>query len=180
MAGKNILVIDPDAASRSFLASTLRQHQHTVLQVASGGEGLIGAWRDRPDLVIIEPLLPDLNGPQLAAKLRQDPRTSHLPLVAFSRDNKPESRSACLEAGFQEYIVKSAEALPLLIEAIDQVYVDLHLAERVAMSRQSARRAVLPEVQEPAHFRRVEEILQAGRGAEFGRELAALLTRYGY
>lgn len=68
----------------------------------------------------------------------------------------------------------------VLIEAIDQVYSDLHLAERVAFYRQTAVRPVRPEVQEPAHFRRIEELLQAGKGAEFGTELAALLRRYGY
>lgn len=68
----------------------------------------------------------------------------------------------------------------VLIEAIDQVYTDLHLVERVAFYRQALRRVVRPEVKEPAHFRRIEEILQSEKGAELGAELAALLRRYGY
>jgi hypothetical protein len=68
----------------------------------------------------------------------------------------------------------------VLIEAIDQVYADLRLAERVSFYRQAMRRVIRPEVQEPAHFRRIEELLQSEKGKELGAELAALLRRYGY
>jgi len=68
----------------------------------------------------------------------------------------------------------------VLIEAIDQVYSDLHLVERVSFYRQSLGRVVRPEVKEPAHFRRIEEILQTEKGAGLAAELAALLRRYGY
>lgn len=66
------------------------------------------------------------------------------------------------------------------IEAIDQVYPDLHLIERITFYRQSFSRAVRPEVMEPAHFRQVERVLQSEKGREFGSDLAALLRRYGY
>jgi hypothetical protein len=68
----------------------------------------------------------------------------------------------------------------VLIEAIDQVYPDLHLVERVSFYRQSLGRVVRPEVKEPAHFRQIEEILQTERGAGLAAELAALLRRFGY
>jgi hypothetical protein len=68
----------------------------------------------------------------------------------------------------------------VLIEAIDQVYADLRLVERVSFYRQTVRRVVRPEVQEPAHFRRIEELLQSEKGLQLGKELAALLHRYGY
>jgi pilus assembly protein CpaE len=135
VAGKTILVIDPDAASRAFISSTLRQHEHTVLQAASGREGLIVAWRDHPDLLIIEPLLADLSGQQLATKLRQDPRTAHKPLVALSREHQPESRTSCLEAGFNEYIVKSTDAIPKLIEVINRLVAEAVVPEAAPLSR---------------------------------------------
>ncbi len=67
----------------------------------------------------------------------------------------------------------------VLIEAIDHVYTDLHLAERVATYRSALRYAVRPEVQEPAHFRQVEQVLQSDKAGQFAAELAALLKRYG-
>ena len=68
----------------------------------------------------------------------------------------------------------------LQIQAIDQVYPDLHLAEQVTYSRQMLRQIVRPEVKEPAHFRQVEQILQSDKGPELAAELVALLRRYGY
>ncbi len=66
------------------------------------------------------------------------------------------------------------------IQAIDQVYPELHLVERVEYYRQSAGRAVRPEVMEPAHFRQIEEIMQTDKAAGLAAELTALLRRYGY
>ncbi len=68
----------------------------------------------------------------------------------------------------------------MLIEAIDQVYPDLHLVERVSFYRQSLGRVVRPEVKEPAHFRQIEEILQTEKAAGLAAELSALLRRFGY
>jgi pilus assembly protein CpaE len=121
VAGKTILVVDADVASRNFVVRTLQQQQYNVLQVGSGKEGLIEAWRNLPDLIIIDPSLPDLGGEELAFKLRQDPRTNKLPLVALSADKTATRLRSCLDAGFNEFIVKSGEAVPVLIEALEQL-----------------------------------------------------------
>ncbi len=57
MAGSNILIIDGDLASRNYLARALHTEGHHILQAASGKEGLISAWRDRPDLIIVDPII---------------------------------------------------------------------------------------------------------------------------
>src|SRR6185436_19479616 len=107
VAGKKILIVDTDVASRNFIARTLQQQHHEVIQVATAKEGLILAWRDRPDLIIIEPAMPDLKGEEFAMKLRQDPRTARLPLIALSAEQSPARQKACMDAGFNEYILKS-------------------------------------------------------------------------
>ena len=89
MAGNKILITDADVASRNFIGAMLQKEGYQTLQAASGKEGLIAAWRDRPDLIIADPLIPDLKGEDFAMRLRQDPRTAHTPLVALSRDPQP-------------------------------------------------------------------------------------------
>ena len=76
------------------------------------------------------------------------------------------------------YVIAAEEAV--LIHAIDEVYPELRLAERVALSRQAARAIVRPEVQEPAHFRQLERALESESGREIAAELTSLLRRYGY
>ena len=119
MAGRKILIVDSDVASRSFIARTLAGQQHHVIEVGSAKEGLIAAWRDQPELIIIEPALADLKGEEFAARLRQDPRTAGLPLIALSADKNPARQKSCREAGFNEYILKSSQAISRLMDSIN-------------------------------------------------------------
>jgi len=118
MAGKKILIVDSDVTSQNFIVRNLLEQKYEVLRASSGREGLIFAWRDRPDLLIIDPVLPDLKGEDIALKLRQDPRTTGIPLVALSSDPGPLRIKSCLDAGFNDYIVKSGQAIPALMDTI--------------------------------------------------------------
>jgi MinD-like ATPase involved in chromosome partitioning or flagellar assembly/CheY-like chemotaxis protein len=121
MPEKKILIIDTDVASRNFIARSLLELKYEVVQASSGKEGLIFAWRDRPDLVIVDPTIPDLKGEELAAKLRQDPRTSGMPLIALSSDPGVVRMRSCLDAGFNEYITKSGQAVESLKVAVSRL-----------------------------------------------------------
>jgi pilus assembly protein CpaE len=121
VAGNKILIIDADAASRNFVEAALRKEGHHILQAVSGKEGLIVAWRDRPEVIIADPVMTDLKGEELAGRLRSDPRTAKTPLIALSGDPQPARGRSCLEAGFNDYLFKTAQAMPALIESIDRL-----------------------------------------------------------
>ncbi len=121
MPEKKILIIDSDAASRKFVARSLLDQKYEVVQAESGKEGLILAWRDRPDLAVIDPTIADLPGEELARKLKQDPRSANMPLVALSSDASAARVKSCLEAGFNEYIPKSGQALVALKEVTNRL-----------------------------------------------------------
>ncbi len=121
MAARSILIIDPDSVTRAFISNVLRQQQYAVIQVGSAKEGLIAAWRDRPDLILIEPLMPDYAEQDLIAKLHQDARTKSTPLVALTADTSPAARQAGIKAGFSDFIIKSPEAVPALVASLNQI-----------------------------------------------------------
>jgi pilus assembly protein CpaE len=121
MTGKKILIVDADVTSRNFIVRSLSQQNYEVIQSDSAKEGLIFSWRDRPDLVIIDPKIPDLAGEDFAKKLRQDARTANMPLIALSADQSPQRVKSCLDAGFNEYITKSGNAVAALNEAIHRL-----------------------------------------------------------
>jgi len=120
MTEKTVLIVDGDGVSRDFLARTLEKRQCRVLETSLGKEGLVFAWRDHPDLIVIDPKLTDLSGEEMIHKLRADARTSAIPAIALSSDPSQERRKACLEAGFNEYLFKSAEIVPALMETLDR------------------------------------------------------------
>ncbi|HTX92112.1 MAG TPA: response regulator [Anaerolineales bacterium] len=112
----SVLIIDPDSASRNYLAAMLGKSGYTVLSTGAGKEGLIMAWRDKPGIIVLDPALPDLKGLELVLRLRQDRRTSHVPLVALSSQENSKEMSALLAAGCSEYLVKSSQALQKLLD----------------------------------------------------------------
>ena len=121
MAGNKILVVDADAASLNYVSAALLKAGYQVLRAGSGREGLVSAWRDHPEVLVMDPVMPDLKGEDFALRLRSDARTSKTPLIALSSDPKQSRARACLDAGFKEYLIKTGQAVPILIEAIGRL-----------------------------------------------------------
>jgi MinD-like ATPase involved in chromosome partitioning or flagellar assembly/CheY-like chemotaxis protein len=121
MTEKKILIIDADVASRNFIARNLLGQKYEVIQAGSGKEGLIYAWRDRPDLAVIDPTIADITGEDLARKLKQDARTATMPLIALSSDPSVARIKSCLGAGFSDYIIKSGQAVAMLNEVTNRL-----------------------------------------------------------
>jgi pilus assembly protein CpaE len=122
LVGKTILIVDENPASRVFLANHLRAKQFKILEVPTGKEGLIVAWRHETDLVLFDPALADLPDKEFIYKLRNDPRTMKARLVALSSDPSPARREACLSAGADDYLVKSSQAIPALEQILTRVF----------------------------------------------------------
>ena len=118
----SVLVIDGDSASRNYLSTILGKNGYAVLLASLGREGLIRAWRDSPDLVIFDPVLPDLTGLDLVTRLRQDRRTSKVPCVALSSRDDSQERAALMAAGCSEYLVKSSQAPQKLLETLQRFF----------------------------------------------------------
>jgi MinD-like ATPase involved in chromosome partitioning or flagellar assembly/ActR/RegA family two-component response regulator len=122
VVGKTILLVDENTASRNFLSITLRERQFNVLEAPSGKEALIIAWRDTPDLLLFDPVLSDIKDDEFISKLRTNPRTKNMPLVALSSDPGQTRRDACINAGVDEYLVKSSQALASLEESLKKIF----------------------------------------------------------
>lgn len=122
MVGKTILVLDENPSSRQFLSNALHEKQFNVLEAPSGKEALITAWRDAPDLILFDPVLSDIRDDEFISKLRTNPRTKNTPLVALSSDPGPARRDACINAGVDEYLVKSSQAMASLDQSLSRIF----------------------------------------------------------
>lgn len=117
----SVLIIDGDSASRNYLTIMLRKSGYNVLSASLGREGLISAWKDQPDIIILDPELPDLPGLELVNRLRQDRRTSKVPCLALSSRQDSQDMNPLLSAGCNEYVAKSSQALQRLLELIPRL-----------------------------------------------------------
>mgnify|MGYP001116325962 CR=1 FL=1 len=93
MIGKTVLIVDENQATRGYLSSVLKERQFDTLEVGSGKEALISAWRDNPDLILFDPIFSDIQDVEFIQKLRQHARTEKTPIIAFSSDPAKKTSS---------------------------------------------------------------------------------------
>jgi len=101
-----VLVIEDNPAYLELMVYLLKAFGHTPLTTRDGRSGLEAARRERPDLVLCDIQLPDMDGYEIVRQIRADPALSGLPLVAVTALAMVGDRAKALAAGFQGYIAK--------------------------------------------------------------------------
>uniref|UniRef100_UPI00117E3D7F response regulator transcription factor n=2 Tax=Streptomyces TaxID=1883 RepID=UPI00117E3D7F len=107
-----VLLIEDDPAVREGVELGLRRRGHEVLSAATGEAGLAALAEFRPDLLLLDLMLPGLNGVQVCRRVRED---SQLPIIMLTARGDDFDVIVGLEAGADDYIVKPAR--PEVIEA---------------------------------------------------------------
>jgi two-component system, OmpR family, KDP operon response regulator KdpE len=97
------LVIDDEVQIRRLLRVSLEAHDYRVVEAASGNEGLVQAAQCRPDVVILDLGLPDLDGVTVLKRLRE---WSQVPVVVLSVRDREEDKVAALDHGADDYVTK--------------------------------------------------------------------------
>jgi DNA-binding response OmpR family regulator len=98
-----VLVIDDEDAARRAVAEGLRELGWEVLEAGDGLSGLEAAIQGRPDVVLLDLLLPGLEGEEVLRRLRQ---TSRVPVIVISAKREEDDRVAALDMGADDYLVK--------------------------------------------------------------------------
>lgn len=125
MAAK-IMIVDDNADCRELLAIQLGALGHKVVQASSGEESLEKAVLEKPDLIVMDMLLPGISGLGATAKLKQGVETAAIPIVAFSGWAEPRLQDRAKQVGIVAYVAKptSARALNDVIKQFVRSYVD--------------------------------------------------------
>ena len=106
---RRVLIIEDDDDARATLAELLRLDAHEVSVACSGAEGVALACSMAPEFVLVDVGLPDIDGYEVARRLRKNPATSHLRLIAITGYGMQEDRRSALAAGFDEHLAKPVE-----------------------------------------------------------------------
>jgi len=113
LRGRCVLVVDDDADGRELAAEALSQSGARVVTVASADEALRAIDTQVPDAIVADIGMPLVSGYELAERLRRDPRTAPVPLVALTAYAGAEAREAALAAGFHHCMRKPFEPMAL-------------------------------------------------------------------
>jgi len=104
-----VLVIDDNQDSTTSMAMLLKLVGHEVSVAQDGGTGLREAERFLPQVVLLDIGLPDINGYEVARRLRQHPSLQSATLIAMTGYGQPEDRQRSSEAGFHHHLVKPVD-----------------------------------------------------------------------
>ena len=107
--GHKILVIEDDPSAARLVEYALEREGYEVVTAQNGVEGLRKVKEDGPDLVVLDVLLPGLDGFELCHRLRADPRTKDLPVLMLSGKVRETDRATGLKVGADEYLTKPAD-----------------------------------------------------------------------
>src|SRR5687768_15619502 len=102
-AEARVLVVDDEPAIRRFLRTALSAHGYTVFEAASGEAALRSVVNDRPDVLILDLGLPDLDGLDVVVQLRE---WSRVPVIILSVREREADKIAALDAGADDYLTK--------------------------------------------------------------------------
>ena len=101
-----ILVIDDDLNSLQLLNLTLQVEGFQVLTASSGSEGLSRIYAEEPDLVILDVMMPIVDGLEVCRRMRGSPRTANIPVIMLTARTNVNDRVTGLRLGADDYIMK--------------------------------------------------------------------------
>ena len=114
MPVKKILVVDDSPTERAFLTEILSHAGYQVVTAENGEEGIAKAKTERPDLVLMDVVMPGLNGYQATRTLTRDEETKDIPVIVCTSKGQETDKIWGLRQGALDYLVKPVKADELL------------------------------------------------------------------
>ena len=111
---KKILVVEDDPAASRLMSYILEGEGYQVLTAPNGVEGLRQAQEEEPDLLVLDVMLPGLDGFQVCRRLRAESRTSRIPVLMLSAKAQETDKATGLKVGADEYLTKPADPAELV------------------------------------------------------------------
>jgi len=105
-----ILVVDDNEANRDMLSRRLARQGHGVEMAAGGLEALERLGAEPFDLVLLDIMMPEMNGYEVLERLKADPVLQHIPVIMITALNEMESVVRCIEMGAEDHLPKPFNA----------------------------------------------------------------------
>jgi len=105
----NVLIVDDSPTEIHVLQGILEKHGHTVESVMSAEDGIAKAKQMKPDLILMDVVMPGMNGFQATRAISKDPETQHIPIIIVSTKDQETDRVWGMRQGAKDYISKPVD-----------------------------------------------------------------------
>jgi two-component system, OmpR family, phosphate regulon response regulator PhoB len=118
--GARILVVEDEADLAELVSFNLREAGHQVTTASTGSTALAELRRMKPDLVVLDVMLPDVSGLEVCRRIRRDEATARIPVIMLTAKGAEVDRVVGFEVGADDYVVKpfSPRELSLRVDAV--------------------------------------------------------------
>lgn len=118
---KTILIIEDDDFFRELIRKKLTSKDFSFLEAVNGETGIEMMEEKKPDLVLLDLLLPNIDGFEVVTQIKSDPEISHIPIIVLSNLGQKEDIDRALKLGASDYLIKSQFDIDQVIEKITNV-----------------------------------------------------------
>ncbi len=109
-----ILIVEDSQTERQVLRKMLEKGGHLVIAATDGVEGIAMARQNKPDLILMDVVMPGQNGFQTTRQLSRDPATQHIPIIIVTTKDQETDRVWAKRQGASDYLVKPVAEQELL------------------------------------------------------------------
>ncbi|MFC1629992.1 PleD family two-component system response regulator [Patescibacteria group bacterium] len=118
---KNILVIEDDKFLRELIAQKLLKEEYKVSEAVDGEEGIKKIKEEKPDMILLDLILPGIDGFEVLSKMREDASISSIPVIILSNLGQKEDVEKGLKLGAKDYLIKAHFTPGDIIEKIKKI-----------------------------------------------------------
>jgi CheY-like chemotaxis protein len=120
-----VLIVDDDQLTATTWAMGLKSAGFEVITAVNGQDGINQTKAQKPDLVLLDQIMPDMLGNAVLATLKQDPETSQIPVMLISNYNEAQMMKEAIEKGAVDYVLKYQIETKDLVDKIKTLLTDM-------------------------------------------------------
>lgn len=156
-----VLVVDDIPSNRRLMQATLEAKYYSVILAEDGPQALVKAFEEEPDIILLDVMMPGMDGYEVCRRLKADPRTSHIPVVMLTALHDADDRINGFEAGADDFLSKPMDDFALMarLDALTRynaVAAELRQRDATVADSSALTRDELAELERPANILIIE------------------------
>jgi len=165
-----ILIVDDNSANLDIFETRLAAHGYDIITASDGAEGLAVAMERKPDLILLDIMMPKMDGIEVCRRLKGDPSLPFIPIILVTAKAEAEDVVAGLEAGGDEYLTKPVDQKALVARVKSMLRIkELHDTTQEQAERIEADAARLAEWNESLQKQVAQQVAELDRVGQLKR-----------